>query len=211
MTQRSANCPNCGAAIQFRFSNAVQTVCEFCRSILVRHDLDLERVGQVADLPADASPIQIATEGVFRHKPFVVVGRIVYEYEQGGWNEWHLAFNDGSSGWLSDAQLEYAVTLLSASPPKLPPVKEIQRGQRYHWGGITYEVTTLTRARYRGVEGELPFQYWDKEEVLFADLRSKDAHFATIDYSEAEPLQFLGEAVEFEDLRLNNLRQFEEW
>ena len=34
MSQPASNCPNCGATIRFRFSSAVQTVCEFCKSIL---------------------------------------------------------------------------------------------------------------------------------------------------------------------------------
>ena len=76
---------------------------------------------------------------------------------------------------------------------------------------MTYEVTTITRARYRGVEGELPFEYWDKTEMFFVDLETSDGRFATIDYSESEPLLFLGETVEFEDLQLKNLRRFEGW
>src|SRR3989454_7242098 len=94
MSERVANCPNCGAPIKFLWSSAVQTTCEFCHSILVRRDVDLQRVGEVADLPPDSSPIQIASEGVYAGKPFVVVGRILYEYEQGGWNEWNIIFND---------------------------------------------------------------------------------------------------------------------
>ena len=62
--------------------------------------MNLEAVGKVADLPEDPSPIQIGTEGIYRNKPFVVIGRIVYEYEQGGWNEWHVMFSDSTSGWL---------------------------------------------------------------------------------------------------------------
>lgn len=205
------NCPNCGAAIKFLYAQSVQTVCEFCRSILVRHDVNLERVGEVAEVPPDASPLQIGAEGIYGNKAFVVVGRIMYEYEAGGWNEWHLVFNDGSRGWLSDAQLDYAVSFLNARPPKLPRSNEVKVGQRYQWGGVAYIVTTLTRARYRGVQGELPFQYWDKEQVTFADLRSKDEQFATIDYSDEPPLQFLGRFVEFDDLKLRNLRLFEEW
>src|SRR6185369_17098049 len=42
MTQPTANCPNCGAKITFRWSASVQTVCEYCKSILVRTDVDLE-------------------------------------------------------------------------------------------------------------------------------------------------------------------------
>jgi hypothetical protein len=212
MSQPVANCPNCGAPVRFRFSSAVQSVCEYCHSILVRRDVNLEKVGEVADLPPDPSPIQIGTEGVYRNRPFVVVGRILYEYEQGGWNEWHIVFSDGTGGWLSDAMAEYAVSLAVVPPPgPLPPPERIRRGTHFQWFGIDYQVTVLTRARYRGVEGDLPFEYWDKSEVLFADLRSCDAHFATIDYSEQPPLLFLGGALEFEALRLNNLRRVEGW
>ena len=211
MSQRAANCPNCGAPVQFRWSSAIQTVCPYCRSVLVRQDVDLLRVGEVADLPADSSPVQLGTEGIYRDKSFVVTGRIVYEYELGGWNEWHLACHDGSSGWLSDAQLEYAVSFLTQPPLPLPAPEAIARGMRTEFLGVALELTSLTRARYRGVEGDLPFQYWDKSEVLFADLRSGDARFATIDYSETPPLLFLGEVVEFDQLRMKNLRPFEGW
>ena len=95
-------CPNCGAPIEFQWSSAVQTVCAHCRSVLVRHDVDLRKVGEVADLPFDSSPIQIGTTGRFEGDAFTVTGRIVYEYGEGTWNEWHLAFADNTSGWLSE-------------------------------------------------------------------------------------------------------------
>ena len=207
----TANCPSCGAPIQFRWSSAVQTVCEYCKSVLVRHDVDLEKVGQVATIPDDASPIQLGTEGIYRTKAFQVIGRIVYEYEQGSWNEWHLIFNDGTSGWLADAQLEYAVSFWTAPPGPLPPEQKISRENRFQWHGAIYQVTSITRAHYVGVEGELPFEYWDKQDLTFVDLRSQDARFATIDYSENPPLLFIGEAVEYDDLRLKNVREFEGW
>jgi hypothetical protein len=211
MSRRSGSCPQCGATIQFKFSSAVQTVCEFCRSILVRHDVDLEKVGVVADLPPDVSPIQLGTEGIFGNKAFWVAGRIVYQYEQGGWNEWHIVFSDGTSGWLSDAQADYAVSFPFTPPAPLPPPGELKPGRPFQFDNIRFEVTVLTLAYYSGVEGELPFQYWDKEEITFADLRSASARFATIDYSEDPPLLFLGQAVEFDELRLKNLREFEGW
>ena len=207
-----SNCPNCGAPIKFRWSSAVQTTCELCYSILVRTDVDLKKVGQVADLPVDASPIQIGTEGVYQNKSFVVVGRILYEYEQGGWNEWHVIYNDNSNGWLSDAQLEYNLSCLT--PPSARqqlPAGQVERCAQYTWNNKTYEVTSLTKAHYKGVQGELPFEYWDKDDVIFVDLRTAGGDFATIDYSENPPLLFLGRAVEFDDLQLKNLRLFEGW
>lgn len=212
MSAPAANCPNCGAPVKFRWSSAVQTTCEFCHSILVRTDVDLKKVGEVADLPADASPIQIGTEGVFQNKGFVVIGRIMYEYEQGGWNEWHVVYNDNSNGWLADAQLEYDVSWFATAPPNQQlPASPPERGAHFTWNNTRYEVTSITKAHYKGVQGELPFQYWDKSDVLFADLRSTGGEFATIDYSENPPLLFLGRAVEFDDLQFKNLRLFEGW
>ena len=212
MSAPVANCPNCGAPIVFRWSSAVQTTCEFCHSILVRTDVDLEKVGEVADLPPDASPIQIGTEGIYQNKSFVVIGRIMYAYEQGGWNEWHLIYNDGTSGWLSDAQLEYDLSWLTQPPEsQLLPGDHVKRGNGFQWNGKTYEVTSITKAHYKGVQGELPFQYWDKATAVFADLRTTDGDFATIDYSDNPPKLYLGRPAEFEELKLKNLRLFEGW
>lgn len=211
MSRRQGDCPNCGAPVTFLWSAAVQTTCEFCRSILVRHDLDLEKVGQVADLPPDVSPIQRLTEGVYGKQAFQVVGRILYSYEYGGWNEWHCVFQDGRSGWLSDAQANYAISFRVDPPARLPAKEAVTVGQRFDWQGSVYQVTSITRARYVGVEGDLPFEYWDKSEMHFVDLRTPDARFGTLDYSEDPPLLFLGESVSFDDLRLRNLRRFEGW
>jgi hypothetical protein len=208
MTQPAANCPNCGARIVFRWSGSVQTVCEYCKSILLRTDVDLKKVGQVADLPANSSPIQIGSEGEYGTRAFVAIGRIIYDYDQGNWNEWHLMLNNGVSAWLADAQDNYVVSF-AAPGRRLPDACQV--GQRYTWDKETYTVTTITMARYRGVEGELPFQYWDKNEVLFIDLMSENGKFATLDYSDKEPQLYLGETVEFDDLKLKNLRRFEGW
>ena len=211
MSQPTAICPNCGAPIQFRWSSAIQTTCEYCKSILVRHDVNLTKVGQVADLPPDISPIQIGTEGSYRNTGFQVIGRIIYSYELGSWNEWHLLYSNGSNGWLSDAQAEYAVSFLAQPESPLPGPQDVYRGLAYAQAGVQLTVTTLTEASYEGVQGELPFQYWDKTVCRFADLRSVDGRFATIDYTENPPLLFLGEFVEFESLQLKNLKDFEGW
>ena len=211
MTGRTATCPNCGAAIVFLWSGAVQTTCAYCRSVLVRHDVELERVGVAGDVPLDSSPVQRGTVGTWRGHDFTVVGRIVYEYERGGWNEWHVRFDDGRSGWLSDAQLEWAITELVTPTPELPRDFQLAPGGTLDVAGDRFTVTTVTAARYVTVEGELPFEYWDKGRVNFIDLRTPTARFATIDYSETPPLVFAGEFVEFDALRLQGLREFEGW
>ena len=211
MTRQAGRCPNCSAPIEFRWSSAVQTTCAHCRSVVVRHDIDLRAVGEVSDLPPDSSPIQVGTEGRVDRHAFEVVGRIVYEHDEGGWNEWHLVFGDGTSGWLSDAQAEYAVSRLATPARPLPREADLRVGWHYRSQDLDLVVSTMTRARYAGVEGELPFEYWGKEQVTFADLRSHDGRFGTIDYSEEPPLLFLGRFVEYDELALRQVKSFEGW
>lgn len=206
-----APCPNCGAEITFRWSSAVQTTCPFCRSILVRHDVDLRRVGVVSDLPPSASAIQLGTEGKYRGRAFTVVGRIIYAYDRGRWNEWHIRVDDGTSAWLSDALAEYAVSRQFPTPPDVPRPPRLNVGDAFQFDRTRFTVMTITTASYAGVEGELPFEYWDKSSIVFADLESTGDRFATLDYSEAEPLLFVGEYQEFDQLELSNLRQIEGW
>src|SRR5262245_26624816 len=209
MTARAGACPNCGAPIEFRWSGAVQTVCTHCQSVVVRHDVNLEALGRVSEWPQDSSPIQIGTEGRWNDKPFTVTGRIAYEHEDGGWNEWHLLFAGGESGWLSDAQAEYAISTLAAAT-KLPPIGSVSVGGHLSFQQRSFQVSSITNAHYRGVEGELPFVYWDKDTVPFVDLRAHDESFATIDYSEDPPLLFVGRFVEYDALSLRNLRDFDQ-
>ncbi|MCL4843132.1 MAG: DUF4178 domain-containing protein [Bryobacteraceae bacterium] len=209
---RLANCPSCGAQVQFRFAQAVQTACPYCQSVIVRTNVDLEKVGEVAALPPDPSPIQLYTEGIIGNKAFQVVGRLTYSYEQGFWNEWHLLFHDNTTGWLADAQAQYAYSQLVAPPSRLPAKGKLKRGQTFHWPQGEFTLTHLTVARYVGFEGELPFATDGRhEETVFADLKSPTAAFATIDYSEDPPLLFMGRIVTFDELQLKNLKMFEGW
>jgi hypothetical protein len=210
MTQPAALCPSCGAPILFLWSSSVQTTCAHCHSILVRTDVRLDRVGVVSDLPPDSSPIQIGASGVYEDRAFTVAGRIIYDYDEGSWNEWNIVLSAGGSAWLSDAQCQYAVTLPFPAE-SLPALDAVHLGDRFTWNKTAFAATAITQARYRGVEGELPFQYWDKQEATFVDLRSTGSDFATLDYCDSEPVLYLGKMVDFDALRFKNLREFEGW
>jgi hypothetical protein len=103
------------------------------------------------------------------------------------------------------------VSSLVKPPTPLPRPDEVRVGTPYGWRDHGLQVTTLTRARYVGVDGELPFEYWGKEEVFLADLRGHDGTFATIDYSDDPALLFVGRFVEYDDLSLRHVRTFDGW
>jgi len=86
------------------------------------------------------------------------VGRILYEYDQGGWNEWHVMMNDGTSAWLSDAQNEYAVSSSGKGPESSRRFTSSSR-PAFNMEQPAVYVSRYYAGHYRGVEGELPFQY----------------------------------------------------
>ena len=208
---RGTSCPNCGASIRFLWAQAVQTTCMYCKAVLVRRDLDLETVGLQANFPETGSPIQIGTEGSWRGKTFVVVGRLAYTWSRGRWNEWYCRVSDGSSAWLSDAQLEYAMTTAETTEEPLPDPNDVEVGRTFYWGVNAYDVSTVTRASYLGTEGELPFTSFTRDTCVFVDLQNSAGQLATVDYSDDPPTLYLGEYVSFDDLKFRNLREFEGW
>jgi hypothetical protein len=207
----ATSCPNCGAPVRFTWAQAVQTTCPYCRSVLVRRDLALERVGLQADFPVTGSPIQLGTAGKWRGQSFLVVGRLTYAWERGRWNEWHCLRGDGSSAWLSDAQLEYAMTVQVYADGRMPELRNVQLGDRFIWGDQNYAVTNVLEAQYVGTEGELPFTTFAKGHRTFIDLVSDDGAFATVDGTEQPLLLYLGEYVSFDDLAMTQLRVFDGW
>lgn len=207
----SVACPNCGAPVRFRWAQAVQTTCAYCRSVLVRRDLALERIGLQADFPVTGSPIQLGTAGKWRGQSFVVVGRLAYAWARGRWNEWHCLRGDGSSAWLSDAQLEYAMSVRVDPRGALPDLATVKVGDRFFWNDFSYAVANVLEAHYVGTEGELPFTTTARTGGTFVDLMSDDGAFATVDGADQPPSLYLGEYVAFDDLALTSLRVFEGW
>src|SRR5256885_2095546 len=62
MPKITFNCPSCGAQVDFQSNLSVYAVCKFCRSMIVRHDVNVESIGTMASLPDDMSPIQIGMD-----------------------------------------------------------------------------------------------------------------------------------------------------
>jgi hypothetical protein len=197
--------------VKFASAASLLAVCAYCSSTLLRRDLDVENVGKMAELVADASPLQLTVEGRYRGAYFTVVGRIQVEYSEGTWNEWFLLFGDSRTGWLGEASGAYAVSFETPVPEALPPWEGLHPGLPVTLKGQTYEVSDVREAKVVGGEGELPFRIGPGYAARVADLRTDSERFATLDYSDEAPRVFLGEAVEFGALQFRGLRSFEGW
>ncbi len=211
MPVHKASCPSCGAPVDFRTSAALLAVCAFCRSTLIRKDMNLETLGRMADLLKDASPVQLMTQGLFQGRGFTVVGRVQMDYGQGTWNEWFLDYDGERQGWLGEAQGNYTVSQEMTVKEVLPPLEGLSPGAEVLLNGKPYEIADIQNARCVGGEGELPSRITPGFETTVVDLNGPDGTFATIDYGDQPPSIYVGKAVAFDALRLKGLREIEGW
>src|SRR5436309_1119206 len=96
---------------------------------LAESHLTIHTFPEHGSLPPATSAIQLGTEGRYKGTPFTVVGRILYAYDRGRWNEWHLRLADDTSAWLSDALAEYGVSRQLEQHPPLPKANDLNVGQ----------------------------------------------------------------------------------
>lgn len=207
-------CPSCGGELSFRSSTSLFTVCPYCRSNVIRKDMDLEKIGEMADLPPDLSPIQIGTMGRYAKSKFYVAGRIIYTWTDGTWNEWYLLFDNGKTGWLSEAQGEFAVSF-PMNIMTCPSESELNLGSEYTANKHKFYVSDIKSVRYIGSEGELPFKALSQYRSTVYDFSSKENLFLSmefpIDKQEANVYAYHGKYVELSQLSLINKRMLEGW
>lgn len=204
-----ANCPSCGAALEFKSSASVVLVCPFCRSAVARTDRNLEDLGKVAEIAESESPLKIGLEGIFRGNRFKLTGRAQLKHELGRfWDEWYATFSNGWTGWLAEAQGKFYLTFKQSLNAALPSFEQLQLGQtvREIPGKAPLMVTEKGSATAAAADGEIPYKLVPNERTAYADLSGAGDAFATIDYSENPPLVFTGEQVSLKDLGLENAK-----
>lgn len=203
------SCPSCGNPVRFRRESSVYSTCDACGSILLRKDANIELLGKAADLQPDNTPLQVGTRGQYRGKGFEILGRIQVRQEEGFWNEWYLGYDNGSTGWLGEALGEYFVSF-EVKGEKLPAFRDVALSDKFKFKGTEFYATNVGHSVVSSYEGELPFLMNGSYELPYVDLRSNGERAATLDYSENEPLLFMGTYEEFEKLCFTNLRDPDE-
>ena len=205
-------CPACGAELLFKSSAAVFSVCSYCSCTVVRHDMDLENLGKMAQLPGDMSPLQIGTKGVYNDIGFELVGRLKVGWANGSWDEWYAIFDDGHEGWLAHAQGFFMVSFQSDAVKQLPDRASIKAGDRVYIDGYgQFNVDDVKQAHCIASEGQLPMAAVQGRESISVDLSGPNDHFACIDYAVGDVRLYLGHYLSPKQLQLTSLRQVDGW
>jgi ribosomal protein S27AE len=205
MPSRVTSCPNCGGTVEFKAGSSLLAVCSYCRSAVARVGDDigeLEILGQVAPLADIGSPLSVGASGRYQGRGFTLVGRMQLDHGAGPWNEWYAAFDDGSWGWISEAQGR--VYALFARPVAgMPGFAHWRVGTRFAVEGKNLVVTERRRASFVSAEGELPAPIQPGMPLFYCDVEGSGNVFGTLDFGanrgELEAL-YLGEELRYDQL-----------
>ena len=180
--------------------------------MVVLRGANADLMGVMASLPPDLSPFQIGARGEWQGRGFELVGRLRIEWEEGSWNEWCILHDGKTTGWLAEAQGLLMISFAKEVPEEIPiQADDYAAKHQVRLDGRAWTVTDRKVATYRASEGALPFPISPGQTRLSADLTDGKGGFATVELSEEGAEVFLGEYVEFDNLKLTNLRPVPGW
>jgi hypothetical protein len=201
-----AQCPECGAEVEFRYDDSFVRICTYCRAAVVRTDRGVDSLGKVADLMPIESPLRLFADGQLGSQTFILVGMAQLRHAAGGiTQEWYAKFS-GTWGWLAEAQGRYYMTFEVEGVP-LPPLGSLSPGVKVQLPtmlGAQREFTVAEKgsATYLAANGELPFRLEPNSGYQFVDLSDGTGNFATIDYSGDAPTLYTGQQLTLQELNI---------
>ena len=216
-TQRAytAACPGCGAQIEFRSAQSTHAVCGYCQSTVVRDGAALARIGKMAEVFDDYSPLQLYAAGRWPNPQsanpgqsmgFTVIGRLQYKTAMGTWSDWQLALADGRTASLSEDNGAFVFGLPLPSQRDIPDAEHFPVGASTSFNGRPYTVSANDDAALLAAQGELPQLPPLGRTFGMVELRNAQGEVLTVDYSAQPPALSLGRAVLLDDLKLVGLR-----
>jgi ribosomal protein S27E len=218
-----AACPGCGAPVEFRSAQATHAVCQYCSSTLVRSGEQLARVGKMAELFEDHSPLQLFASGVFENQAFTVLGRLQYGWQDGTWSEWYCIIDSNKSStdagnvpknldegvavaYLSEDNGQYVWMREIALKSELPPAQNLRLGMTTALGGVSYQVTANRTVYLKSAAGELPRLPPLNQPFGTVELRNEKGQVVTLEYLPDGARAFAGVGINLSGLQLKGLR-----
>lgn len=209
----SAPCPGCGAPVRFGSAQAGFAVCAFCRSTVARSGEVLQRVGTMAEVFEDYSPLALGASGmVQRHgrpEPFTLVGRAQYKSKAGSWSEWTAELSTGELACLSEDNGRFVFSF-GWTPPGWNVTAFVPRdwrlGRELQAGEASFTVTSVQSVQLAAAQGQLAQLPQPGRDFWLVELRSDQGQVLAADFSGGAPVFTLGGPVQLDALKMQGLR-----
>ena len=169
----------------------------------------LTRLGKMAELFDDHSPLRLMASGSFGKNAFTLVGRLQYKYSEGTWSEWHALLDDGSTAWLSEDNGAYVFMRPTTLQREVPAEENFRPGLKTSINGQPFTVASNETVALIAAQGELPHLPELGSPFAMVELRSVNGEVLSIDYGPtlkgAAPNLTLGRSVMLDELKLSGL------
>ena len=192
------HCPACGAPLRIKNRFVKAVTCEFCQNVSLYDGVRLDPTGQTASLAQLASPLYLDATGRIGQNAFRVVGRLVYEYDGGTWQEWFLDLEDDQKAWLVEDEGRFTY-LLKAPGENVPPFESVRVGDVLELANRTVTVTEVDEATIVSAEGQFGTQILPGERIGYVDGSAGDDEVG-LEYGEREVEVFVGRPIAREAL-----------
>lgn len=185
-------------------------MCGYCQSTVVRDGDTLSRIGKMAELFNDFSPLQLQASGVWQGRNFTLVGRLQYKYAQGTWTEWYAVLDDGQPAFLSEDNGAYVFSQPTSLQRAVPAAENFRVGATTAINAKPFSVASNEQVSLLSAQGELPRLPALGAPFAMVELRSADGDVLSVDYGTAAtsgaPVLSLGRSVLLDELKLTGLK-----
>jgi hypothetical protein len=170
-------------------AQSTHAVCGYCQSTVVRQGEVLSRIGKMAELFDDHSPLQLFATGSSQKRqgaPFTLIGRLQYKTAEGTWTEWNALLTMAATGWLAEDNGAYVFTQPDAPSATCP------RRTVFAWANHRHQRQAVQRGQQClrpliSAQGELPKLPALGQPFDVVELRSASGEVLSIDYTGTPP------------------------
>lgn len=200
---QTLTCANCGAGLEIENQFIRTVTCRYCGSnYLVSGSDNLDLTGQSASLADYPSRLSIGAKGEIRGRGFHVLGRIRYGYDGGFWEEWQIAWDDGSPpDWLEEDEGYWTVYHRERIRGEIPAYEQIRVGTTVNINNYRVYVTEKRTGRVIGSEGQFSSVFPLKGVFGYIQGGAND-RTVSVNYWEDEIELSVGDDLEHSELKL---------
>ncbi|MBX3063254.1 MAG: DUF4178 domain-containing protein [Anaerolineae bacterium] len=193
-------CANCGGPIEIDNQFIRTVTCKFCgSSYLVRGSDNLDPTGKSASLADYPSRLSVGMRGAVRGRGFRVLGRVRYSYDDGFWEEWQVAWDDGAPpDWLEEDEGYWTLYKRERVKSEIPAYDQVRVGSKININNRSVFITEKRRARMIGSEGQFSSVLPLKGDFGYIQ-GAADGLAASVNYWEDEIELSVGDELEPQD------------
>jgi hypothetical protein len=202
MSFQTLNCPSCGAELEFQYRHSKMVVCKYCGQTSYINAGLADPAGEKILLADYGSLLSVGKRGKLKGKPFLVLGRLRFDYDDGFWDEWLIWFDgqEYTDFWLQEDEGEFTLFTKKGLQDKPPEFDKVKVATIVAINRQTVFVTEKNRATINGGEGGLPFQLIPGEQVNYID-GIAEGKPVSLEYMPGETVFNSGETVALSDFQ----------